>query len=74
MKNPKRYTITAALPYANGPLHIGHIAGAYLPADIFVRYQKSIKNDVKGILPPIYLIHGDLTDEEMNQMYNHPKL
>ena len=35
---------------------------------------KSIKNDVKGILPPIYLIHGDLTDEEMNQMYNHPKV
>ena len=37
----KRYTITSALPYANGPLHIGHIAGAYLPADIFVRYLKS---------------------------------
>jgi methionyl-tRNA synthetase len=42
----KSFTVTAALPYANGPLHIGHIAGAYLPADIFVRYQKSIKNDV----------------------------
>jgi len=37
----KRYTITSALPYANGPLHIGHIAGAYLPADIFVRYLKT---------------------------------
>ncbi|MEM6262068.1 MAG: methionine--tRNA ligase [Bacteroidota bacterium] len=36
----KRYTVTAALPYANGPLHIGHIAGAYLPADIFVRYLR----------------------------------
>ena len=35
-----RFTVTAALPYANGPLHIGHIAGAYLPADIFVRYQR----------------------------------
>jgi len=42
----KTFTVTSALPYANGPLHIGHIAGAYLPADIFVRYQKSISNDV----------------------------
>ena len=42
----KRYTITSALPYANGPLHIGHIAGAYLPADIFVRYLKSKGRDV----------------------------
>jgi methionyl-tRNA synthetase len=42
----KRYTITSALPYANGPLHIGHIAGAYLPADIFVRYLKSNGRDV----------------------------
>lgn len=39
-QNKSRYTITAALPYANGPLHIGHIAGAYLPADIFVRYLR----------------------------------
>lgn len=37
---PKRYTITSALPYANGPLHIGHVAGAYLPADTFVRYLR----------------------------------
>lgn len=35
---------------------------------------KTIKHDIKGILPPIYLIHGDLTDDEMNQMYNHPKV
>lgn len=41
MKEPKRYTVTAALPYANGPLHLGHIAGAYLPADIYVRHLKS---------------------------------
>jgi len=40
MKNFKRHLITAALPYANGPLHIGHMAGAYLPADIYVRYLK----------------------------------
>lgn len=42
----KRYTVTSALPYANGPLHIGHIAGAYLPADIYVRYRKSKHDDV----------------------------
>ena len=43
---PKKYTVTAALPYANGPLHLGHIAGAYLPSDIFVRYLRLKKKDV----------------------------
>ncbi|HWD87046.1 MAG TPA: methionine--tRNA ligase [Mucilaginibacter sp.] len=42
----KRFTVTSALPYANGPLHIGHLAGAYLPADIFVRYLRLKKRDV----------------------------
>ena len=42
----KRYTVTSALPYANGPLHIGHIAGAYLPADIYVRYLRLKGEDV----------------------------
>lgn len=45
-KNFKRYTVTSALPYANGPLHIGHLAGAYLPADIFVRHLRLQKKDV----------------------------
>jgi len=45
MKNWKRYTITAALPYANGPLHIGHIAGCYLPADTYVRYLRANGRD-----------------------------
>ena len=45
----KRFTITAALLYANGPLHIGHMAGAYLPADIFARYQKMRGHDVAFI-------------------------
>ena len=40
MEKPKKHLITAALPYANGPLHIGHIAGAYLPSDIYTRYLK----------------------------------
>jgi len=45
-KIKEHYLVTSALPYANGELHIGHIAGAYLPADIFVRYQKLKGNDV----------------------------
>lgn len=49
MKNPKRYLITAALPYANGPLHLGHLSGAYLPADIYVRYLKLKGEDVAFI-------------------------
>ncbi len=46
MNDPKRYLITSALPYANGPKHIGHLAGAYLPADIYVRYLRAKKKDV----------------------------
>lgn len=42
----KRHTVTAALPYANGPIHIGHLAGCYLPADIYVRYLRQKKEDV----------------------------
>jgi methionyl-tRNA synthetase len=42
----KRYLVTAALPYANGPVHIGHLAGCYLPADIYVRYQRAKKKDI----------------------------
>ena len=42
----KRYTITAALPYVNGPIHIGHLAGVYVPADIYVRYLRSKQRDV----------------------------
>ena len=46
MSTPKRYTVTSALPYANGPLHLGHLAGAYLPSDIYVRFLKLNKKDV----------------------------
>ena len=49
MSKAKRYTITAALPYTNGPLHIGHLAGVYVPADIFARYQRNMENDVAFI-------------------------
>lgn len=40
MSSQQRFTITAALPYTNGPVHIGHLAGVYVPADIFARYQR----------------------------------
>lgn len=43
---PARYTITSALPYANGPIHIGHLAGVYVPADIYARYLRLKKEDV----------------------------
>ena len=46
MKQPKRYLVTSALPYANGLKHIGHLAGAYIPADIYTRYLKAQKRDV----------------------------
>ncbi|SKB74018.1 methionine--tRNA ligase [Daejeonella lutea] len=45
-KTFKRYTVTAALPYTNGPVHIGHLAGVYVPADIYVRYLRSSGHDV----------------------------
>jgi len=49
MKKFKRYLLTAALPYANGPVHIGHLAGCYLPADIYARYLRAQKRDVKFV-------------------------
>lgn len=49
MKNPNRYTITAALPYTNGPIHIGHLAGVYVPSDIYARYLRLQGKDVAFI-------------------------
>jgi methionyl-tRNA synthetase len=49
MTDFKRYLVTAALPYANGPVHIGHLAGCYIPADIYVRYLRAQKRDVKFV-------------------------
>lgn len=46
MKSYKQYLVTSALPYANGPVHIGHLAGVYIPADIYVRYLRLKKQDV----------------------------
>jgi methionyl-tRNA synthetase len=49
IQNPKRYTITAALPYTNGPIHIGHLAGVYVPSDIYARYLRLQDKDVAFI-------------------------
>ncbi|KAA0991439.1 methionine--tRNA ligase [Dyadobacter aurulentus] len=49
ISNPKRYTVTAALIYANGPIHIGHLAGCYIPADIYVRYLRATGKEVAFI-------------------------
>ena len=49
MQNPERYTITAALPYTNGPVHIGHLAGVYVPADIYARYLRLNQKEVAFI-------------------------
>ena len=49
LENPKRYTITAALPYTNGPIHIGHLAGVYVPSDIYARYLRLQGRDVAFI-------------------------
>jgi len=78
MKNWKRYTITAALPYANGPLHIGHIAGCYLPADIYVRYLRANKRDVifvcgsdeHGVPITIKARNEDITPQQVVDKYH----
>lgn len=49
MCQPKRYTVTAALPYANGPIHIGHMAGVYVPSDIYARFLRRKGKDVAFI-------------------------
>ena len=48
-QNPKRYTLTAALPYTNGPIHIGHLAGVYVPGDIYARFLRLQGKDVAFI-------------------------
>ena len=49
MESKRRYTITSALPYTNGKIHIGHLAGAYIPADIYARFKRITDNDVAYI-------------------------
>ncbi len=77
----KRYLITAALPYANGPIHIGHLAGCYLPADIYVRYQRANKKDIRfisgtdeyGMAIAIKAMRDGVTPQEIVDKY-HPMI
>jgi methionyl-tRNA synthetase len=79
MNQPKRYLITSALPYANGLKHIGHLAGAYIPADIYVRYLRAQKRDVvfvcgsdeHGTAIPIQAIKEGTTAQAIIDKY-HP--
>ena len=74
----KRYLITAALPYANGPVHIGHLAGCYLPADIYTRYQRARKRDVKfmcgsdehGVPITLRAMKEGITPQDVVDKYN----
>jgi len=76
--NHNRILVTAALPYANGPVHIGHLAGCYLPADIYVRYQRAQKRDVKficgsdehGVPITIRAMKEGITPQQVVDKYN----
>ncbi|MBD3581699.1 methionine--tRNA ligase [Flavobacterium selenitireducens] len=77
-QNPKRYTITAALPYTNGPIHIGHLAGVYVPSDIYARYQRIQGKDVAficgsdehGVAIPMKARKEGLTPQEVIDKYD----
>src|SRR5881394_3188776 len=74
----RRFLVTAALPYSNGRLHVGHIAGAYLPADIYVRYLRARGEDVKficgsddnGVAALISARNEGISVEECTAKYN----
>lgn len=78
MSEFKRYLVTAALPYANGPVHIGHLAGCYLPADIYVRYQRARKQDIQfvcgsdehGVPITIRAMKEGITPQQVVDKYN----
>ena len=77
-KNFKRTTVTSALPYANGPVHIGHLAGVYVPADIYVRYLRLKKEDVlfigdsdeHGVPIPIRAKKEGITPQDVVDRYH----
>lgn len=78
MDKYNRILVTAALPYANGPLHIGHVAGCYLPADIYTRYQRAQKRDIKlvggsdehGVPITIRAMKEGITPQEVVDKYH----
>ncbi len=75
---PRKFMITGALPYSNGRLHVGHIAGAYLPADIYVRYLRANGDEVRfvcgsddhGVAIPITAAREGRTPQEVSSFYN----
>jgi methionyl-tRNA synthetase len=79
MNSLSKYTVTAALPYANGPLHLGHVAGVYLPADIFVRFLRLKGHDVvficgsdeHGAAITLRAKKEGITPQEIVDKYNH---
>ena len=76
---PARYTITAALPYTNGPIHIGHLAGVYVPADIYARYLRGTGQEVAfvcgsdehGVAIPMKAKKEGMTPQELIDKYHH---
>ena len=78
LHKPARYTITAALPYTNGPIHIGHLAGVYVPADIYARYLRLNDNDVAfvcgsdehGVAIPMKAKKEGVTPQEIIDKYH----
>ncbi|MEQ8927678.1 MAG: methionine--tRNA ligase [Fulvivirga sp.] len=78
-KDFKRYTVTAALPYANGPVHIGHLAGVYVPSDIYVRYLRSKGKDVAfvcgsdehGVAITLRAKKDGITPKQVVDKYHH---
>jgi methionyl-tRNA synthetase len=79
MRDPKRYTITAALPYTNGPIHIGHLAGVYVPSDIYARYLRMQGKDVAficgsdehGVAISMKAKKEGITPQEVIDKYHH---
>ncbi|MCR9182525.1 MAG: methionine--tRNA ligase [Flavobacteriaceae bacterium] len=79
MVTPKRYTITAALPYTNGPIHIGHLAGVYVPSDIYARYLRLQGKDVAficgsdehGVAIPMKAKKEGITPQEVIDKYHN---
>tara|TARA_R110002072_G_scaffold260722_14_gene419341 strand:+ start:26136 stop:28193 length:2058 start_codon:yes stop_codon:yes gene_type:complete len=79
MVTPKRYTITAALPYTNGPIHIGHLAGVYVPSDIYARYLRMQGKDVAficgsdehGVAIPMKAKKEGVSPQEVIDKYHH---
>ena len=77
-QNKNRFTITAALPYTNGPIHIGHLAGVYVPADIYARYLRLKGKDVAficgsdehGAAIPMKAKKEGVTPQEIIDKYN----